>query len=366
MRLFLKFFEQLSEIKKRSNVVYVDNSTDITADDIINGIINNSDIYTGKIIIFGEVLKKLDYAKLSALLDKTNETLQNTGILTNFFVFLTPESINDAFSAQYSSVSKFYSIPELYSWYNNYILYNQDRATPNREFKKHFLCLNTDSSYTRLCTFFYFYRQNLLDKSYFSYFGRNPHFDPNLAEYYIDTFNVAPDATPIEVNDVVQLIPYAPNNSVTSISGNVLTRNELFETSFCSVVIDHSFGPENLLSEKIWEPIVSFQPFLWATQSTNNLSLLKQLGFETFDEIFDESYSNAALPLQLDKILNEVTKISLWSLDECSTKYKQIYQKLQHNHDHFTTILPEQFEIKMITLKSNLENTVNLVSEILV
>jgi hypothetical protein len=65
------------------------------------------------------------------------------------------------------------------------------------------------------------------------------------------------------------------------------------------------------LTEKVFKPIINFQPFLFVA-FPGALQLLKELGFKTFDGFIDESYDN-----ETDEIHNWY-----WSMEEI----------LIHNH----------------------------------
>lgn len=89
------------------------------------------------------------------------------------------------------------------------------------------------------------------------------------------------------------------------------------------------------LTEKIFKPIVSRQPFILAG-ATGNLAYLKSYGFKTFDRWIDESYDNEPDPdLRIKMIVGQIKKLSEYTLDELKTMHHDMADILDHNRDHF-------------------------------
>lgn len=83
------------------------------------------------------------------------------------------------------------------------------------------------------------------------------------------------------------------------------------------------------ITEKTFKPIAFRHPFLvWGEMGI--LQLLKKLGFETFDNLFDESYDTIVDNKQrLDALVKNISKISKEPYDTITV------EKLQHNHARF-------------------------------
>jgi hypothetical protein len=84
-----------------------------------------------------------------------------------------------------------------------------------------------------------------------------------------------------------------------------------------------------LISEKTFKPIAFRHPFLiWGEVGT--LQHLKKLGFETFENLFDESYDTIPdLQQRLNVIVNNISNFKKYPYDQTTLK------KLQHNHARF-------------------------------
>lgn len=84
-----------------------------------------------------------------------------------------------------------------------------------------------------------------------------------------------------------------------------------------------------LISEKTFKPIAFYHPFLiWGEAGT--LQYLKKLGFETFDNLFDESYDTISdLQQRLNVIVKNISNFKKYPYDQTTL------EKLQHNHARF-------------------------------
>lgn len=90
--------------------------------------------------------------------------------------------------------------------------------------------------------------------------------------------------------------------------------------------------PYRSLTEKIFKPMINFQPFLFASWP-GALKLLRELGFKTFTPYIDESYDdepNSAIRLQ--KIYTEIKRLCNMSREEIHAWYWSTKEILLHNH----------------------------------
>jgi hypothetical protein len=84
-----------------------------------------------------------------------------------------------------------------------------------------------------------------------------------------------------------------------------------------------------MITEKTFKAIAHYHPFLLWAQS-GILQHLKSLGFETFDNLFDESYDH--ITDHADRLKAIISNVERFE----KTAYSQLtLEKLQHNHDRF-------------------------------
>lgn len=111
---------------------------------------------------------------------------------------------------------------------------------------------------------------------------------------------------------------------------------KLWQRSFLHLVNETVFyEPKLHLTEKIFKPIVSLRPFVLVS-APGNLSYLKEYGFKTFGDWWDESYDEILDP---DDRLAAITKIVV---DLCNRPFQEIKDMLEdmqpvleHNKKHF-------------------------------
>lgn len=100
-------------------------------------------------------------------------------------------------------------------------------------------------------------------------------------------------------------------------------------TYFSTVVETHQHGSCYWPTDKTFKACAYYHPFLLIGQH-HTLKKLRQMGFETYDNIFDESYDDIVdFDLRFDAVIQNIKNFSRTSYDT------QTQQKLQHNHDHF-------------------------------
>lgn len=105
--------------------------------------------------------------------------------------------------------------------------------------------------------------------------------------------------------------------------------------SFCQLVTESTFcQPFPCFSEKIINAMVCLRPFILVS-TAGSLKYIKQLGFKTFDQWWDESYDDEQdHEKRILKILNVIDYIDTFSVDELREMYLSMNNILQHNLHH--------------------------------
>jgi hypothetical protein len=104
--------------------------------------------------------------------------------------------------------------------------------------------------------------------------------------------------------------------------------------SFCAIVTESRFAEHfSSFSEKPLAPIAHFMPFV-IVGLPYTLKLLKQVGFKTFSDFWDESYDQEMNnEHRLLKILNLIDYIDTFTLSELTELKKQMVPVLEHNYN---------------------------------
>jgi hypothetical protein len=256
-------------------------------------------------------------------------------------------------------------------WYRGYYALNFQKKV-NRLYKKDFI------TYNRLI---------LKDRSYRIYFVSKL-IENNLINMGLVSFNVSNDnadwkkeildknskLSKIAKNHIVKnLLHYekkliidgdqvpgqASANIPRSIIVNDPENNMLNLDSFWHVVTETVFYYNKLhLTEKIFKPIVSKQPFMLLA-APGNLAYLKSYGFKTFDSVIDESYDAIQDPDQrIDAVVDQLN----WYCNLTDAEKLDIAGKLEpiieHNFRHFYG------EFRHIITRELLDNCQTLFKEI--
>ena len=97
----------------------------------------------------------------------------------------------------------------------------------------------------------------------------------------------------------------------------------------------HNIKTHNLfITEKTWRPIHTGHPFI-ISGNPGTLKILREWGFETFPEIFDESYDEYH-GKQRDKfIVSEVERVCKLDSKQKHDLFKSVEEKVIHNQNHF-------------------------------
>ena len=155
-----------------------------------------------------------------------------------------------------------------------------------------------------------------------------------------------------------QLENYFICNNMPSTHSADITIEDYANTDI-EVVLETLFDDDRLqLTEKSLRPIACGQPFILAA-THGSLQYLKNYGFKTFNDVFDESYDQIEDPVKrLQAIISLMAQISKWSNDEKSYKIIQLQQIAEYNRKHFFS---NEFFNQIITeLKENLTTAFTL------
>jgi hypothetical protein len=114
--------------------------------------------------------------------------------------------------------------------------------------------------------------------------------------------------------------------------GFQMTKSHYLDTYF-NIVTEGTYDHNGIqLTEKICKPMLQLQPFL-LVGTRWSLQKLKEFGYETFPEIFDESYDTKNDNERFECLTNEIKRLCSISLDEWDDMYHSVWDKLVHNRN---------------------------------
>jgi len=115
---------------------------------------------------------------------------------------------------------------------------------------------------------------------------------------------------------------------------NNLKLEEAYGDVFCDIVTESRFAqPTGNYSEKTFHPMWYKKPFVLGAPP-HTLKLLKEHGFKTFSEFWDESYDSITVHEErLLKIFEVIDYINSKSIEELQEMYTQMKPILEHNYN---------------------------------
>lgn len=127
---------------------------------------------------------------------------------------------------------------------------------------------------------------------------------------------------------------------------NKIPEDFLKKTIFSLVTETHLYDDVMLISEKTYKPILQKHPFM-VYSHPNHMQYLKDCGYVTYSEMFDESYDFKNGQPKINTIIENLKSFK----DRVSGKEHIIEEKLEHNRQHFiSSPCKEKTEQKILEL----------------
>ena len=226
-----------------------------------------------------------------------------------------------------------------HDWFRGYRYNQQLVPVRDRVLTKKFICLNRITSNARVYRSILvsnLIKSGLVDQGYVSHSNQCPDnklpYVENITEskYHFDKQDVIANLSSsaelrVDYTDSAienQSMVLGPISEMTSSFVNVVTETEFWNT-------------KQHLTEKIFKPIVAKQPFI-LVGCANNLAYLKQHGFKTFSQWWDESYDAIEDPIErLSAITKLLEDICGNDLDQLTTMLLEMESVLEYNYNHF-------------------------------
>lgn len=246
----------------------------------------------------------------------------------------------------------FFYFPEYQAYY--YPLYKDFTLTSNVLTKK-ILSLNKRGSIYRQLLYQFFYHNDFLKDSYFSYLCETGHcgklFDENYhsqIEHWISDLSIqwpeiqtwrTPREKFITVNDEEKLNHYQHWSDLQGWETGTLDPSwihdtSLYTSSFCSVVVETC--PEDSfvnISEKTIRAICLGHPIIFVA-APNTVKFLESLGLDMYRDVLDQSYDSIVDPIErMKKVVEPIRQINQYSLTELTDLNRQLEPRRRYNID---------------------------------
>jgi len=208
-----------------------------------------------------------------------------------------------------------------------------------------FLCKNANPREHRIYIMSEIYRRGWQDQTIHSFLNR--YFTPtsigNLDSYISETQQHYRDEIDKHSQEWLKtktpiILDYDANNIGDDMNQRMLVKEHFTETYFSFVtetVFESHPGAPLFITEKTYMPFVNYHPFI-ITSGPGCLSYLHEQGYETFPELFDESYDGMTdRSKRLAIIMNNIEKWCKQDIKELHKAYWSVWDKLEHNRKHF-------------------------------
>jgi hypothetical protein len=221
--------------------------------------------------------------------------------------------------------------------------YSLEGYTPGPK-EKTFLCFNRRYSDHRLLFFMMTVKKNLVDKFYMSMAASQPESDRTFktnAEYLIYRHNTY-GITTEDIDNCNSLLPLVLDNDNFNqypMETAVDPVEKFYKNSLINIINETYFFNNIIhITEKTYKPIAFLQPFI-LLGAAGSLQHIKDMGFKTFGEFWDESYDTEIDdPIRFTKIVNIVEEISNWSEQKKIDFSYKIKGILEYNLNRLNTM----------------------------
>jgi hypothetical protein len=210
--------------------------------------------------------------------------------------------------------------------------------------KKDFLCFQRRWSDHRVAFYLDMHRKGLLDKFYMSMDATQPESGASYESNAVYLGQRYPQFkyTTEEIKDAQASLPLildTHNFSSYPMESNEFDTEQYFKDSLINIISEtFFFNKEIHITEKTFKPIAFMQPFIMMG-AVGSLQHVKDMGFKTFSEFWDESYDTIRNDAKrYDKIVKLVEEIAAWSEEKKLEFSYNVKDIVEFNSKHFATM----------------------------
>ena len=218
--------------------------------------------------------------------------------------------------------------------------------------KKHFLFYNRNSSRIhRPYTITQLIKKDLFNKGLIS-LHKSQEFDGQVSSKKYEFNNKFTEEEQSLFEKIQKEYPYvideSDENKVSSLH-NFLSNAEDYNNTLFSIVGETSACSQYMfITEKTMKPIMNFHPF-FVVGNPFTLKRLKELGFKTFSDVWDESYDNELdMKIRVGMIVEEVKKLCDMELSQLQEYLQKIKNICIYNREHLVKLYEDNFKYKQL------------------
>jgi hypothetical protein len=210
--------------------------------------------------------------------------------------------------------------------------------------KKTFLCFNRRYNDHRLMLYLAMVQRGLIDQCYYSMDKTQPEANRSFVEnckYLLSRFfDMGLDSNDVLIADkLLPLVLDTPNFSRYPMEDGVNPVKHLYDNSLVNIITETYFFNNIIhITEKTYKPIAFMQPFV-LLGAAGSLQHVKDMGFKTFSEFWDETYD-----LELDDkqrfndIFAVIESIAAWTEAQKIEFTYKVKDIVDYNVNHLNTM----------------------------
>jgi len=266
----------------------------------------------------------------------------------NWTIFLNTELDSDPkddFLKRFRMIDCYYFHHALAAsdWFRGGLYWHQIKPVGSRIIKHKYITFNRLTSNHRVYRSLLvneLFKHDVLDKGLISYSSKCPMGDDFNKEIWASPY--IPQGLKLEaISNLRKLddeLRIDIQGNIPNQSFNISCIDECMETFLYVVTETCYWGRKKHLTEKIFKPIVTLNPFL-LVGAAHNLEYLKSYGFKSFDKWIDESYDSIENDIdRMTAIGEEIARISRLDSFQIGQIYYDMKSVLEHNRDWFYSI----------------------------
>jgi hypothetical protein len=209
--------------------------------------------------------------------------------------------------------------------------------------KKTFLCFQRRINNHRIALLLNAVQQDIIDSFHISMDNKHPDDSRPFIEDAMGFIRRFPqfEFTQDDVKQANKILPLTldtKNFSRYPMESSQFSTEEFYKSSLINIVSEtYFFDREIHLTEKTWKPIAFKQPFI-IIGARGSLKHIRDLGFKTFNDFWDESYDQLSDIDRMKRIFETVNSISKWNKDRKIKFTEQVKDIVEYNFNHLCTM----------------------------
>lgn len=209
--------------------------------------------------------------------------------------------------------------------------------------EKIFLCFQRRFNDHRIAMLLNASKNAILNKFFISMDSKNPETEETFAltaSTFIDRY---PDFnfTKSDINLASLSLPLTldtDNFDSYPMESSQFSTESFYKSSLINIISEtYFFSKEIHLTEKTWKPIAFKQPFIMVG-SKGSLQHLKDLGFKTFNDFWDESYDQCDDEERMIKLFSIINSIATWNTKQQQKFMSRVQDIVEYNFNHLCTM----------------------------